>query len=112
MTKLRLSNHKLEIEAGRHKRPYKLPEERLCFNCINKMEDEKHFMMACKAYLEKRKALYKSLEEKMKIDFTKMTEIAVFILLMQGGNENSTRKQIAKYIWECFELRASLVICT
>ena len=33
MTKLRLSNHRLAIETGRHMRPYQKPSERICPLC-------------------------------------------------------------------------------
>ena len=46
LTKLRLSNHQLMIECGRHK---KIPkEERLCEICHDGIEDEIHFMIKCK----------------------------------------------------------------
>ena len=48
LTKLRLSNHKLMIEKGRH---LKLDRNRrFCPFCPNEVEDEIHFMITCKNY--------------------------------------------------------------
>ena len=52
ITKLRCSDHQLEIEKGRHKRPEKtLRELRVCRLCdINSIETEEHFLLQCPAY--------------------------------------------------------------
>ena len=46
LTKLRLSNHRLMIEKGRHSRIES--KFRFCPFCPNEVEDEKHFLMKCK----------------------------------------------------------------
>ena len=48
LTKLRLSNHSLMIEKGRHSDIDK--KFRFCPFCPNIVEDEKHFLLKCKAY--------------------------------------------------------------
>ena len=49
VTKLRISSHKLQIEAGRH--PWVEEKLRLCNVCnTNNIENEVHFMMQCIAY--------------------------------------------------------------
>ena len=50
MTKLRISDHKLMIETERHKTPIPPREERLCYMCSTKIEDEVHFLTECKLY--------------------------------------------------------------
>ena len=52
MTKIRLSNHKLAIETGRHNKIDR--ENRICPLCTNGVENEEHFMMKCPAYSELR----------------------------------------------------------
>ena len=54
LTKLRCSDHELEIERGRHK---KVPREaRLCKLCaMEKIETEEHFLFECKYYEDIRK---------------------------------------------------------
>ena len=61
LSKLRLSNHSLNIEAGRYKKP-KIPrEQRICFLCnLSKVETESHFLFECPAYALKEKLLIKS----------------------------------------------------
>ncbi len=56
VAKMRLSNHHLMIEKGRHI-GLKL-EQRICNKCaLNEIEDEKHAMMKCLAYKGERKKL-------------------------------------------------------
>ena len=53
ISKLRCSDHVLEIEKGRHKpaNMRKTKEERLCIYCNNReVEDEKHFLYRCNLY--------------------------------------------------------------
>ena len=47
-TKLRLSNHQLLIETGRHRQIEK--HQRFCPFCPHKIEDELHFLLECKVY--------------------------------------------------------------
>ena len=55
LSRFRLSNHKLEIEVGRHKR--KPVDERLCTVC-HVVEDEIHFLIDCKKYDDARNSLF------------------------------------------------------
>ena len=55
MSKLRLSNHCLLIESGRH---LKLDQNlRVCQFCPNEIEDEMHFLLFCPTYKELRTKL-------------------------------------------------------
>ena len=56
LTKLRLSNHRLMIEKGRHTKTPK--EMRFCPFCKDLVEDEIHFLMQCKTYKIFRKSLF------------------------------------------------------
>ena len=61
LTKLRLSNHKLMIEKGRH---LKLPlNERTCPVCQDGIEDEIHFLVRCKYYETLRQPLFSKCTE-------------------------------------------------
>ena len=55
LSRFRLSNHKLEIELGRHKR--KPVNERLC-NMCNVIEDETHFLINCSKHDTERIPLF------------------------------------------------------
>ena len=56
LTKLRLSNHLLMIEKGRHLGIDR--EQRFCPFCPNIIEDEKHFLTRCPQYRHLREILY------------------------------------------------------
>ena len=47
LSKLRLSDHALMIEVGRHSRPKIDVEQRVCKTCPDKIEDEPHFLVTC-----------------------------------------------------------------
>ena len=58
ITKFRCSDHKLEIEVGRHK---KIPQEnRVCRQCPNDIETELHFICSCPSYKKLRKKHFNS----------------------------------------------------
>ena len=82
MTKLWLSNHRLAIETGRYMRPYKKPNERICPLCKKEAEDEKHFLVSCPGYQEKRKSLFECLFMEFKIPIGKMSTENIFLLLL------------------------------
>ena len=50
ITRLRISNHNLKIETGRYNLPSLPVNEKTCFNCFDKVEDELHFLLSCPAY--------------------------------------------------------------
>ena len=61
ITKLRTSDHTLQIERGRHTTPKTPLEERLCLHCKNAVEDEKHYLIYCGKYQNERKKMLDSL---------------------------------------------------
>ena len=88
MTKLRLSNHRLAIETGRYMRPYKKPNERICPLCGKEAEDEKHFLVSCPVYQEKRKSLFECLDKEFEIPIVKMSTENIFLLLLNSPSNN------------------------
>ena len=60
LTKLRLSNHRLMIEKGRHLGIDK--QQRFCPFCPNRIENEKHFLIECQVYKNLRSDLYTEIE--------------------------------------------------
>ena len=111
LTKLRLSNHKFAIETGRYIRPYKKPEERICPICKKDIEDEIHFLTLCPAYQEKRKNLFEYLNKEYRIAVNRMAADDVFLLLINRSSKNKpVQKLIAKYVFDCYEKRRSLVL--
>ena len=59
VTKLRLSNHRLAIETGRHVCPKIDKEKRFCPFCPNQVEDEYHFLFECSNMKHLREELLK-----------------------------------------------------
>ena len=55
LSKLRLSNHRLMIEVGRHKKIQR--QNRICPFCPSHIEDEIHFITTCPVYHTSRNAL-------------------------------------------------------
>ena len=109
LTKLRLSNHKLAIETGRYARPYKKPEGRTCPICKKDVEDEIHFLtLPCVS--RKRSTLFEYLNKEYRISVNRMAPDDVFLLLINPPSKNKpVQKLIAKYVFECYEKRGSLV---
>ena len=107
MTKLRLSNHRLAIETGL--RPYKKPNERICPLCKKEAEDEKHFLISCSVYQEKRKSLFECLSKKFKLPIVKMSTENLFLLLLNPPSNNAElQKIIAKHMHDCYEIRKNV----
>ena len=96
LARLRVSSHRLEIEAGRWARPHKPVNERLC-NICNFLEDEYHFVIEC--------SLYNSLRCKY-IDqvYWRRPNMYKFINLITSDN-NRTINNLAIYVNKAFKLR-------
>ena len=94
ITKLRLSNHKLEIEIGRHKKIER--NNRLCRLCtMNAIEDECHFIEQCPRYNLIRRR-YPS------ITLLKMKELFI-------TNDTNGLLEMANFITELCEKRETLI---
>ena len=97
LTKLRLSNHK--------------PEERICPICKKDVEDEIHFLTLCTAYQEKRSTLFEYLKKEYRISVNRIAADDVFLLLINPPSKNKpVQNIIAKYVFECYEKKRSLVL--
>ena len=84
MTKLRLSDHCLMIEEGRHKRPT-IPREGYCPHCPDSIETEEHFLIECPAY-EDRELLFNKVKN-VAPQFTNLNSRDKFIYLMTQGDD-------------------------
>ena len=102
LTKLRLSNHKLEIETGRYRRVNK--NLRNCPFCPENVEDEMHFLLQCKTLKPLREKLFRDLET-LNANFIHSTETNIFITLLTNPNYIHTT---ARYLDEIFQCRESL----
>ena len=60
IARFRLSSHNLNIELGRHKRPYIPANDRICDKCdLNLVEDEFHCLMVCPKWAYCRETLFR-----------------------------------------------------
>ena len=91
ISKLRCSDHGLEIEKGRHKN---IPRnERVCKLCTSgQIEDEEHFLLDCSLYNHLR----------LKYNFENINEIT-------GLFTGDTLNTFAKYLKEAFEARDAII---
>ena len=99
LTKLRISNHKLNIETGRYKKPFIPRENRLCDMCNDRVEDEAHFMFECPSLKEIRKNSFGS----EFIGGDKYQTLRAYI----GDFTNSDPVSVGKYIKRAMEKRDS-----
>ena len=101
VSKLRLSDHTLLIETGRHK---KIPKEmRVCPFCPKLVENEFHFLLICPTYTIIRDRLLNILGEKDPI-FKLYSLDEKFKYIMTNID-----RDIAQYVSECFKIRTIMV---
>ena len=100
MTKLRLSNHKLMIEKGRHNNIESC--NRFCPFCPNCLEDEYHFLMLCSVYSGIRLKLLNQINTENR----HVTNELLFISLM---TENQIISHTAEFISDADDIRDLLL---
>ena len=98
LSRLRLSNHWLNIEKGRHN--FTKKENRNCPFCPQNVEDEIHATTECRLYTHLRKNLYTSLHIES-LQFERLEPHVKFIILFSHMENNI----IANYTTQLFELR-------
>ena len=59
MSRIRMSSHRLQIEAGRWHRPQSIPLNERKYIICNNVEDEFHFILECTKYNEIRRKYIK-----------------------------------------------------
>ena len=95
ISKLRCSDHALEIEKGRHKKgnTRTLPHERICTLCKGgQVEDEEHFLIKCD--------IYNPIRSKYKLE-----QLKEALNFFNEENINS----VGKYLIEAFEMREKII---
>ena len=99
------SNHQLRIETGRYEN---IPrKERICHFCTsNKIEDENHLLLDCKAYYQIRDIFFSKLETKIP-DFKSLSHDTLISLLI-NSSDYLINCQLVSFISQCFELRTKL----
>ena len=107
LTRLRLSNHKLLIETGRHLRPKLERNQRKCFTCKDEIEDELHFIMKCPLYATERQALFTSVQNNCR-SFNLLTNEEKFVFIMSNEDEN-VMANLAKFTYKAMQIRDTVV---
>ena len=75
------------------------------------LEDDIHFLALCPVYQEKRNTLFEYLNKEYRISVNRMAPDDVFLLLINPPSKNKpVQKLIAKYVFDCYEKRRSLVL--
>ena len=105
LVRLRISSHQLRIETGRYEN---IPRnERICHVCTsNKIEDENHFLLDCKAS-QIRDIFFSKLETKIP-DFKSLSHDTLISVLM-NSSDYLINCQLVSFISQCFELRTKLI---
>ena len=102
MTRLRVSSHRLNIEAGRWSRPQVTPrEERKCLIC-NKLEDEYHFLFECALYDSERNS-------HIKLYFRRRPNMAKAVELLRSTNK-LVLNNLAIFVYKSFQIRNEVIL--
>ena len=102
-TKIRLSNHTLMIEKGRHQGL--LENQRLCPFCTTKVETEQHFIMECKTFEVFRQKLFEDITE-IYDRFGLLDDTEKFVFLLSNPEVG---KIISEYLNKALQVRTYLV---
>lgn len=105
ISRFRLSNHTLMIEKGRHLKLHK--DERKCYFCKDKIENEEHFLIKCPFYSPLRIILKKECIEHC-WRYEDLNEEQKFIFLMTNENENII-KAVGKFISDSLIARDRII---
>ena len=102
LTKLRVSSHRLAVEAGRWNRPVRTPyDDRKCIFC-NLLEDEYHFVLECPIYVDMRKKYISKY-------YWNHPSMFKFINLINNTNVNIVKK-LGMYVFHAFKLRSERLL--
>ena len=98
LCRLLTSSHTLHVESGRWRRNPALPrEQRFCFNCPNKLEDEFHFIFECPVYSILRRQLIPRY-------YRERPSMFKFINLLNNGRKKEIIG-LAKFVYKSNSLR-------
>ena len=105
LSKLRISNHQLEIETGRYSK--KAVDQRLCKLCNESgcVEDEFHFLMICKTYQQQRDEFFTKINT-FTVPFETLTREEQFIFLL-STNDTEILTLLMLFIERCLQIRQS-----
>ena len=101
LSKLRVSAHILEIEAGRWKKPTQTSRENRKCKICDVLEDEYHFLFECSLYDALRQTLFKKY-------FTVRPSMFKTVQLLKSANQKQLRN-LAQFIFKAFDVRKDVM---
>ena len=105
LSRVRLSNHPLWIEKGRHVKPIIDKEKRFCDLCKTEIEDEQHFLLICPLYNPKILILENACRKGCSRYDSLNNEQKIIFIIMSNKNEDIL-KALSKFIFNSMSLRA------
>jgi hypothetical protein len=103
LSRFRCSNHRLEVECGRHAKLERVPRrDRVCCLCsLGAVEDEDHLLLVCPAHHDIRRKFGQQLRKQL-------TPCSLLPELMHSA----THKAIALYLVSCLDNKSVLLKLT
>ena len=105
LVKLRISNHKLNIETGRYNKISRC--DRICPVCSLDIEDEIHFLFDCAKYSSIRDDFFNKIANR--IPNYKHIPISTLIIELMNSTDYYLNKQLVQYVTSCLEMRDNLL---
>ena len=105
LVKLRISNHKLNIETGRYNKISRC--DRICPVCSLDIEDEIHFLFDCAKYSSIRDDFFNKIANR--IPNYKHIPISTLIIQLMNSTDYYLNKQLVQYVTSCLEMRDNLL---
>ena len=101
LVKLRISNHKLNIETGRYNKISRC--DRICPVCSLDIEVEIHFLFDCAKYSSIRDDFFNKIANR--IPNYKHIPISTLIIQLMNSTDYYLNKQSVQYVTSCLEMR-------
>ena len=105
LVKLRISNHKLNIETGWYDKISRC--DRICPVCSLDIEDEIHFLFDCPKYSSIRDDFFNKIDNR--IPNYKHIAISTLIIQLMNSTDYYLSKQLVQYASSCLEMRDNLL---
>ena len=103
--KLRISNHKLDIETGRYNKISRC--DRICPVCSLDIEDEIHFLFDCAKYSSIRGDVANTIANR--IPSYKHIPISTLTIQLMNSTDYYLNKQLVQYVTSCLEMQDNLL---
>ena len=105
MTKLRLSDHCLIMERGRHYKPPIERDKRFCSSCKDKIEDETHFILECDMFKEARETFLNVTKDTYP-NFETIPTSQQKLIFLQTNENCHFLETFARYLNTIYKLRS------